>query len=82
MARCLLLTLSGQSSSARFCPLLDQSGQRLISARDGLSANDPKRKSRLMAHGGTEVLSLLVKSVERPARPIAVRWIDSTSTVR
>src|ERR1019366_1758739 len=26
---------------ATFCPLLDQSGQRLVLARDGLSANDP-----------------------------------------
>ena len=35
--RCLLLALSGQSDRTRLCPLLDQSGQRWISARDGLS---------------------------------------------
>src|SRR5450631_4111469 len=33
--------LSEQSSCAWFCPLLDKSGQRLILARDGLSAYDP-----------------------------------------
>jgi hypothetical protein len=36
-----LMALSGQSSCARVCPLLDQSGQRWILARDGLSAYDP-----------------------------------------
>src|ERR1035441_8551808 len=36
-----LMALSGQSSCASVCPLLDQSGQRWILARDGLSANDP-----------------------------------------
>src|SRR4029077_4471444 len=30
------------------CPLSDNSGQSLILARDGLSANDPKRTSRLL----------------------------------
>jgi hypothetical protein len=45
LLRCmsLLLALSGQSDRTRFCPLLDQSGQRWILARDGLSAYDPKR---------------------------------------
>ena len=42
---CPLLALNGQSNRAHVCPLLDQSGQRLILARDGLSANDPKRTS-------------------------------------
>jgi hypothetical protein len=32
---------SGQSSCARVCPLLDQSGQKWILARNRLSANDP-----------------------------------------
>jgi hypothetical protein len=36
-------TLSGQSNRTRVCPLLDQSGQWWILARDGLTANDPKR---------------------------------------
>jgi hypothetical protein len=40
-AQCLLLALSGHPSSTRVCPLLDQSGQSWILARDGLSANDP-----------------------------------------
>jgi hypothetical protein len=35
------LAHSGQSSCARVCPLLDQSGQRWIFARNGLSAYDP-----------------------------------------
>jgi len=35
------LALSGQSSRTGVCPLLDQSGQRWILARAGLSANDP-----------------------------------------
>jgi hypothetical protein len=37
----LLLALSGQPSRTRVCPLLDQSGQSWILARDGLSAFDP-----------------------------------------
>jgi hypothetical protein len=32
---------SGHSNRTRVCPLLDQSGQRWILARDGLSAFDP-----------------------------------------
>jgi hypothetical protein len=40
-----LMALSGQSSRARFCPLLDNSGQRRILGRDGLSAYDPTRTS-------------------------------------
>jgi hypothetical protein len=32
---------SGQSNRAHVCPLLDNSGQRWIFARDGLSAFDP-----------------------------------------
>jgi hypothetical protein len=35
-----LLAQSGQSNRARVCPLLDQSRQRWILGRDGLSAND------------------------------------------
>jgi hypothetical protein len=35
------LALSGQFSRTRVCPLLDNSGQRWILARDGLSAFDP-----------------------------------------
>src|ERR1700690_4442622 len=35
-----LMALSGQSDRTRVCPLLDQSGQRWILARDSLSAND------------------------------------------
>jgi len=38
-----LLAHSGQTSRARFCPLLDQSGQRWVLIRYGLSAYDPKR---------------------------------------
>ena len=34
---------SGQSSRTGVCPLLDQSRQRSILARAGLSANDPGR---------------------------------------
>jgi len=36
---------SGQSNRVRVCPLLDNSGQRSILARDGLSANDPQQTS-------------------------------------
>jgi hypothetical protein len=42
-AKCRLLAQSGQSSCARVCPLLENSGQRWILARDGLSVNDPKQ---------------------------------------
>ena len=43
MLRCMspLLALNGQFNRARVCPLSDNSGQKLILARDGLSANDP-----------------------------------------
>src|ERR1019366_7966305 len=37
-----LMALSGQSSCAHVCPLLDQSGQIWILACDGLSAYDPQ----------------------------------------
>jgi hypothetical protein len=36
-----LLALSGHSNFARICPLLGNSGQPWILARDGLSAFDP-----------------------------------------
>jgi hypothetical protein len=36
---------NGQFRRTRVCPLLNQSGQRLVLARDSLSANDPKRTS-------------------------------------
>src|SRR5450755_2115552 len=39
--RCRLLAQSGQSLRRKNCPLSDNSGQTPISARDGLSANDP-----------------------------------------
>ena len=35
--------LALDAGGLKFCPLLDQSGQRRILARDGLSAFDPKR---------------------------------------
>jgi hypothetical protein len=37
------LALGGQSSCASVCPLLDESGQRLILAGEELSAFDPKQ---------------------------------------
>ena len=40
---CPLLAQSGQFDRARVCLLSDNSGQSPILARDGLSANDPKR---------------------------------------
>lgn len=40
MAGCPLLALSVIRGTATFCPLLDQSGQSWISARDSLSAFD------------------------------------------
>ena len=43
MSECPLLAQSGQWDRARVCPLLDNSGQSRIVARDSLSANDPKR---------------------------------------
>jgi hypothetical protein len=45
-----LLAQSGQSDRTCVCPLSDNSGQPWILARDGLSANDPKRT--LVAHCG------------------------------
>jgi hypothetical protein len=40
--------------TATFCPLLDKNGQNPILARDGLSANDPKRTS--VAHCGMDLM--------------------------
>jgi hypothetical protein len=48
----LLLALSGQSNRTRVCPLLDNSGQRWILARDGLSADDPS--ATLAVHCGND----------------------------
>jgi hypothetical protein len=39
--QCLLLAHRVISLHRKICPLLDQSGQRWILARDGLSAFDP-----------------------------------------
>jgi hypothetical protein len=39
------MAFSEQFSRTRGCPLLDNSGQTWILARDGLSAFDPKRTS-------------------------------------
>jgi hypothetical protein len=55
--RCLLLALSGQSSCAHVCPLLDQNGQKWVLARAGLSAYDPQwtmsvRRSSLVNAAG------------------------------
>ena len=38
--------LADNRGTATICPLLDQSGQRWILARDGLTADDPKRTLR------------------------------------
>jgi ligand-binding sensor domain-containing protein len=47
------MALSGQSNRLCVCPLLDQSGQIWILARDGLSAFDPKRTAATeMPHRG------------------------------
>ena len=43
-----LLALSGHSSRTGVCPLLDQSRQNLILARNGMSAFDPKQTSGLL----------------------------------
>ena len=40
---CPLLALNGQTSRTRVCPLLDNSGQRWVLARDALSAYDPEQ---------------------------------------
>jgi hypothetical protein len=40
---CRLMALSVISLRRKICPLLSKSGQWWILARDGLSANDPKR---------------------------------------
>jgi len=42
-----LLALSGHARTAVQCPLLDNSGQRSIFSRDGLSANERLRSSTL-----------------------------------
>jgi len=56
------MALNGQISSADFCPLSDNGGQKWILARDGLSAFDPLRqftsfRHRQMTHCGIDGLS-------------------------
>jgi hypothetical protein len=46
------MALSGQPNRTRVCPLLDQSGQLLILARDGLSAYDPSATLALHCGNG------------------------------
>ena len=41
--QCRLLALSGHFNRSLECPLSDNSGQKWILVRDGLSANDPSR---------------------------------------
>jgi len=53
--------------AATFCPLLDKSGQRWISARDGLSSFDPKRTLRLIKH--------LMRRFSLAARPQSARLL-------
>jgi hypothetical protein len=58
------MALSGQFSFAGFCPLSDHSGQRLIFARDGLSAYDPERTSAVRAMERNPLLGLRVCPLE------------------
>jgi len=51
-ASCLFLAHSGHSLRRKFCPLSDNSGQRPILARRGLSANDPT--ATLAVHCGND----------------------------
>src|ERR1035437_10624622 len=55
----LLMALSGQSNRLCVCPLLDQSGQRSILARDGLSAFDRGCVKTCMSQECAELFSLL-----------------------
>ena len=64
----LLLALSGQFSRTRVCPLLDNSGQKWILARDGLSAIDPKRTSAFAASLWEVLTRPAVNGVEKNGR--------------
>src|ERR1035441_7010792 len=55
MAAVQVMALSGQSSCARVCPLLDQSGQSWILARDGLSASDQQRTLAVQIGNGFDL---------------------------
>ena len=62
-----VMALSGQSSCARVCLLLDQSGQRWILAGDGLSANDPQRTcGRQIADDNSRPLALSHAHTAKP----------------
>jgi hypothetical protein len=50
------MALSGHSNRTAVCPLLDQSGQSLILARDGLSAFNPKRTFKIPAQRTSEII--------------------------
>ena len=69
------LALNGQSNRTRVCPLLDQSRQRWILARNGLSAFDPKRT---FAH----ILSCNAGKLHPACQPAtALLWAINPSTV-
>ena len=55
MAECLLLALNGQPNRTGVCPLLDQSGQKRILARDDLSAFDPTATLAVHCDNGFDV---------------------------
>jgi len=64
LLRCMspLMALSGQPNRTRVCPLLDQSGQLLILARDGLSAYDPKQTLAVHCGNGSDVVLMPVSA--------------------
>ena len=70
--QCPLLAQSRQSDPACVYPLLDQSGQRWIQARDGLSANDPQRTSTLLC-------LVLLQRYRQPAHAEGGRKSDLSS---
>ena len=61
------MALSGHSKRTHVCPLLDQSGQRWILARDGLSANDPTATLAARTHPGN--LEVMRAGISGPSQP-------------
>jgi hypothetical protein len=59
----LLMAQSGHCKSARVCPLLDQSGQRWIFARGGLSAYDPTATLGVHCDNGFDAGFSLYRSI-------------------
>src|SRR5664279_963489 len=77
------LAQSGRANRTRECQLLDQSGQMWILARDGLSANDPKRALAVHCGNGFDArLSPYRSTSIEPIRCCRLSFVANDETAR